>query len=169
MRCNDLSGGDFKRRKQRRRAVTLVVVALAGQGAAVGQLQIALRSLQSLDRGLFVNAKHDGPLGRGDIEANDIGGFGRKVRIVTLTPGLASHEVNLAVAQETPDILDIDIAQRLGQQRAGPAREPRLAAACPAASESGYRWPSCRSVACQAAACPAALQGHGRHSGAAKG
>src|SRR5450631_3907422 len=36
MRRDDLSGGDFQRRKQRRRAVPLVVVALAGQGPAVG-------------------------------------------------------------------------------------------------------------------------------------
>ncbi len=53
---DDLSGGDFQRCKQRRRAMPLVVVALAGQGTAIGQLQIALRSLQSLDRGLFIDA-----------------------------------------------------------------------------------------------------------------
>src|SRR6266851_10037517 len=103
MRRDDLSGGDFKRRKQRCRAMPLVVVALARQGAAIGQLQIALRSLQSLDRRLFVHAEHDGLLGRGDIEANNIGGFGRKVRVVALTPGLANREVNLVAAQETPD------------------------------------------------------------------
>src|ERR1700686_1236162 len=44
MRRNDLSGGDFERGKQCCRAMPLVVVALAGQGAAIGQLQIALRS-----------------------------------------------------------------------------------------------------------------------------
>src|SRR6266852_5017042 len=48
MRRNDLSGGDFERRKQCGRAMPLVVVALAGQGAAIGQLQIALRSHQDL-------------------------------------------------------------------------------------------------------------------------
>ena len=62
--------------------------------------------------------------GESDIEANDIGGFGRKVRVVALTPGLASREVNLVAAQEKPDILDIDIAQRPGQQGPGPACEP---------------------------------------------
>src|SRR5713226_6172050 len=124
MRRDDLSGGDFKRRKQRCRAMPLVVVALARQGAAIGQLQIALRSLQSLDRRLFVHAEHNGPLGRGDIEANDIGGFGRKVRVVALAPGFASHEVNLVAAQEPPDILDVDIAQHLGQQGPGPACDP---------------------------------------------
>src|SRR5438552_3950337 len=124
MSRDDLSVGDFERRKQCCRAMPLVVMALAGQGAAIGQLQIALRSLQGLDRGLFVHAEHNGLLRRGDIEANNIGGFGRKVRVVALTPGLASHEVNLVAAQETPDILDVNIAQRLGQQGAGPACKP---------------------------------------------
>src|SRR5437879_9880202 len=64
------------------------------------------------------------PSPAGDIEANNIGGFGRKVRVVALTPGLASREVNLVAAQEPPDILDVNIAQRLGQQRTGPACKP---------------------------------------------
>src|SRR4029077_13843385 len=91
---------------------------------AIGQLQITLRSLQSLDRGLLVYAQYNGLRRRRDIEADNIGGFGRKVRVVALTPGLASREVNLVAAQEPPDILDVNIAQRLGQQRAGPARKP---------------------------------------------
>src|SRR6267143_1416814 len=115
MRRDDLSGGDFERRKQRCRAMPLVVVALAGQGAAIG-LQIALRSLQSLDRRLFVHAQHNGLRRRGDVKANNIGGFGRKVRVVALTPGLASREVNLVAAQEPPDILDVNIAQRSRQR-----------------------------------------------------
>src|SRR6266702_1680658 len=124
MSRDDLSGGDFERRKQRCVAMPLVIVALAGQRATIGQLQIALRSLQGLDRGLLVHAWHNGLRGRGDVEANNIGGFGRKVRVVALAPGLASREVNLVAAQEPPDILDVNIAQRLGQQRAGPARKP---------------------------------------------
>src|SRR6202047_3620777 len=124
MSRDDLSGGDFKRRKQRCRAVPFVVVALAGQSAAIGQLQIALRSLQSLDRRLFVHAQHNCLLGWGDIEANNIGGFGGKVRVVALTPGLASREVNLVAAQEPPDILEVNIAPPPRQQGPGPACEP---------------------------------------------
>src|SRR6266446_492625 len=100
---DDLSGGDFERRKQCCGAMPLVIVALAGQGAAIGQLQITLRSLQSLDRGLLVYAQHNGLRRRRDIEADNIGGFGRKVRVVALAPGLASHQVNLVAAQEPPD------------------------------------------------------------------
>src|SRR5580704_5771066 len=117
----DLSGGDFECRKQRRRTMPLVVVALARQGTPVGQLEIALCPLQRLDRGLFVNAEHNGLLGRGDIEANHVRGFGRKVRVIALAPGLASLKIDLVAAQESPDILDVNIAQRLGQQRSAPA------------------------------------------------
>jgi hypothetical protein len=39
MSRDDLSGGDFERRKQCCGAMPLVIVALAGQGAAIGQLQ----------------------------------------------------------------------------------------------------------------------------------
>src|SRR6266576_6540887 len=124
MRRDDLSGGDLQRRKQCCRAMPLVIVALAGQGAAIGQLQITLRSLQSLDRGLLVHAEHNGLRGRGDIEANNIGGFSRKVRVVALTPGLASREVNLVAAQEPPDMTSTSPsapASRGPVQRANPS------------------------------------------------
>src|SRR4029453_7820996 len=51
MRRDDPSGGDFERCEQGRGAVTLVVMALARQGASVRQLQIALCALQCLDEG----------------------------------------------------------------------------------------------------------------------
>lgn len=46
-----LADGDLK---QGRGAVLLVVVAMAGQRPALGELQTALRTLQRLDRGLFI-------------------------------------------------------------------------------------------------------------------
>ncbi len=48
------SGGDVEGGEQGGRAVALVVMAVAGQGPTIGELQIALRPLQSLDRGLLV-------------------------------------------------------------------------------------------------------------------
>lgn len=63
--------------------------------------------------------------GRGEVEADNIGGFDRKVRVVALTPGLASHGVNLMVAQERPDILKVESpvasASRSPVQRANPS------------------------------------------------
>src|SRR6266446_6893925 len=124
MRGDDLSGGDFERGKQRRGAVALIVVALAGQSASVWQLQITLRALQRLNRRLFVDAQDNGLCRRSNVEADNIGGFGRKLRIVALAPGFASRKGDLVAAQESPDILNVNIAQRRGQQRSRPAREP---------------------------------------------
>ena len=51
---DDLAGGHFERSEQGRGPMPPVVVALPGQGASVGQLQVALRPLQGLNRGFFV-------------------------------------------------------------------------------------------------------------------
>src|SRR6185369_5872696 len=67
MRCDDPAGSDVERGKQGRGTVPPVVVALAGQGAPVRQLQIALRPLQGLDRRLFVDTE-DNRLGRGECQ-----------------------------------------------------------------------------------------------------
>ena len=53
-----LAGGDVEGGEQRRRAVPLVIVRLAGQRPAVRHLQIALRALQRLDRRLLVDGEH---------------------------------------------------------------------------------------------------------------
>ena len=99
-------------------------MALAGQGTAVWQLQIALRPFQGLDRRLFIDAQNDRLDGRVHIETDNVGGFRRKVWIVALAPGLAGHQVDFVVPQAAPDILNIDIGQRLGQQRPCPPCEP---------------------------------------------
>src|SRR5437016_90674 len=55
----DLEGG-----KQCRGAIALVIVTMTAQCTAVRELQIALRTLQRLDRGLFVDADDNRVLGR---------------------------------------------------------------------------------------------------------
>ena len=118
-----------KAANKRRGAVALVIVAVAGQRPAVRQLQIALRPLQRLDRGLFVDADDDRVLGRRHVEPDHVGGLGDELGIVALAPGFAPGEVDLLRAQEAPDILDIDVAERGRQQRprpAGIARRRRL-------------------------------------------
>jgi hypothetical protein len=87
--AQNLAGRDIESREQGPRPMPLVVVALAGQGPCGRQLQIALRPLQGLNRGLLIDAEHDGLAGRVDIEADDIGCLGGKIRIVALLPGLA--------------------------------------------------------------------------------
>ncbi len=145
----------------------LAIMALAGQGAAIGQLQITLRSLKGLDRGFLVHAQHNSLRGWGDIEANNIGGFGRKVRVVALTPGLASREVNLMATQERHTYWTSTSpsawASRGPVQRANPCGAG-LSSSCRIRLSVAFD----RSAACPAAACLAAPQGHGRHGDAAK-
>src|SRR5262245_26819489 len=118
---NDPSGGDFERCKQCRSAVPFVVVALAAQGASIRQPQISLRPLQRLDRRLFVDTE-DNRLGwRVNVEADHIGCFGHKLRIVALAPGLARNQIDLVLPQEPPNILNINVFQRLRQQRTRPS------------------------------------------------
>ena len=134
VRGRHLAGGHLEGGKQRRGAVSLVIVTMSGQRPPVRKLQIALGALQRLDRGFFVNADDDRVLGRCQVEPDHIGGLGDELGIVALAPGLAPGEVDLLPAQEAPDILHIDIAERRSQQRprpAGIARRRRLDPAAP--------------------------------------
>src|ERR1700730_5248248 len=133
--------------EQGRGAVPLVVVALPGQGAAVRQLQIALRPLQSLDRRLFIDTENNRLGGRIDIKADHIGGFRHELGVVALAPGFAGDKIDLVLAQEAPDILNINVAQCLGQQRTRPAGIA-LRRAYPEPPECACSWPCRRSASC---------------------
>ena len=124
VRGRDLAGGHLEGGKQRRGAVALVVVAVAGQRPAVGQLQIALRPLQRLDRGLLVDADDDRVLGRRHVQPDHVGRLGGELGIVALAPGLAPVQVDLLRAQKAPDLLLVHVAQFGRDQRSGPARKP---------------------------------------------
>jgi len=100
------------------------------------------------------------PCWRGDIEANDIGGFGRKVGSLLSHQDLPNHEVQSCGCAGT--------AKHIGRRRR-PAPRPAegrssaqtlAGAALSSSFRSVCRWPSYRSAACRAAACLAALQGH---------
>ena len=121
VRGGDLAGRYLEGGKQGGGAVALVIVAMAGQRPAVRELEIALRSLQRLDRGLLVDTDDDRVLGRRHIEPDHVGGLGYELGIVALTPKFAPGEVDLLRAQQAPDMLDIDIAERGRQQRPCPA------------------------------------------------
>jgi hypothetical protein len=88
-----------------------------GQGASVWQLQIPLRPLQGLARRLFVDTENNRFGGRIDVKADHIGGFRHERGVVALAPRIAGSKVNIVLAQEAPDILNINVAQGLGQQR----------------------------------------------------
>lgn len=117
---DDLAGGDFECCEQGRGAVPLVVVALAGQSAPIRQIQIALHPLQGLDRRLFVDTENNGLGGRIDLGADHIGGFRHERGIFALAPRLPGRKLNIVLAQEAPNILNVNVARRLGQQRTRP-------------------------------------------------
>src|SRR5246127_751893 len=126
-----LAGGHFEGGEQRRGAVALIVVAVTGQRSAIRKLQIALRSLQRLDRGLLVDADHNRILGWRHVEPDYIGRLSDKFGVIALTPGLAPGEVNLLCAQKAPDngvirqMLDDIIANDIAQAISIPIPAPQ--------------------------------------------
>lgn len=78
------------------------------------------RPLRRLDRSLFIDAEHNSFLGRGNIETDNVRSLRRELGIVALAPGLAGGKVGLVLGQEAPDILNVNVLQRLGSQRTRP-------------------------------------------------
>ena len=68
---DDLAGRHIECREQRRGPVTLIVVC-HGAGTALLDGQARLRAIESLNLALLVDGKHQGFLGRIEIEADDI-------------------------------------------------------------------------------------------------
>src|SRR5262249_47960665 len=153
MRRDDLSGRHFECCKQGRGAMPFVIMALAGQGAPVRQLQVALRSLQRLDRRLFVDTENNRLRWGIDIKPNHLGGFRYKRRVVALAPRFVGGKVDVVLAQEAPNILNINVFQCLGQQRTRPAGVA-LATPYPKAPECACSWLFRRSASCVPAAGP---------------
>src|SRR6516164_5773291 len=167
--AQNLAGRDIESREQGRRPMPLVVVALAGQRPPGRQLQIALRPLQGLDRGLLIDAEHDGLAGAGRYR-------GRRHRLPwrqnpdrcfrTRTCGLLDRSSDCAGSAR-------HIAHRY--RKAPPPEAGRSsaqspsAAACRATPKSSCPSPSCRSALCPGEACPEDLQARHRQSAAANG
>jgi hypothetical protein len=121
VRGRHLAGRHLEGSKQRRRAVALVIVAVAGQRPPGGQLQVALRPLQRLDRGLLVDADDNRILRRRYVQPDHVGRLGGKLRIIALAPRLAAIQVDLVLAQHAPHLLLMHVAQLGGDHASGPA------------------------------------------------
>src|SRR5215470_844208 len=67
----------------------------------------------SLWRGRFARERRH-------VEADHIGSLAGELRIVALAPALATAEIDLLFAQGTPDLLRVDVAQGLRDQRSVP-------------------------------------------------
>src|SRR5271155_816531 len=86
VRGGDLAGRHLEGGKQGGGAVALIIVAMTGQRPAVRKLEIALRTLQRLDRGLLVDTDDDRVLGRRHIEPDT------SAALATNAGSLLSHQ-----------------------------------------------------------------------------
>jgi len=118
--ADDCPAGEIECREERRRSMPFVVVRLPGHGAPVRKFQVTLRAFERLDRGLFVDRQYDGVLGRGHVEADDLGRLRHEVGIVAHAPRLAARNIDFPGAKKPPDVLDVDVAERRRQQRPAP-------------------------------------------------
>ena len=115
------TGGDVEGGKQRGRAMSLVFMRLPLQRPAIRHLQIPLGSLQCLDAGLLIDRQHHRMIRRAQIEPDDLGRLGDKVGVCAEAPRLRRRKVDPLGAQEAPNILVGDIAERRRQERCSPA------------------------------------------------
>ena len=83
----DLPAADLERGEQAGRAVALVVMGVA-LGLARAQRQHRLGAVEGLDLGLLVDAEHDRPVGRVEVEAHDIADLGLEGRVGAELEGL---------------------------------------------------------------------------------
>ena len=98
----DLARGDVERGEQGAVAAPPVLVRLAVERAAIGQLEVALGAFQRLDRRLLIDREHDRMVRRRQVQADDGGGLGREFGVGRNAPGPAAGEVDPLGAQETP-------------------------------------------------------------------
>ena len=75
-----------------------------------------MRPIQGLNRRLFIDTENNCLGGWIDIKPDHIGSFRHELGVVALAPGFAGDKINFVLAQEAPDILNINVAQGLGQQ-----------------------------------------------------
>src|SRR5664279_3260395 len=101
--ADDCPAGEIECREERRRSMPFVVVRLSRHGAPVRKFQVTLRAFERLDRGLFVDRQYDGVLGRGHVEADDLGRLGHEVGIVAHAPRLAARNIDFLGAKKPPD------------------------------------------------------------------
>jgi len=120
MHASDLASPDFKSSKQGSRSMPLVLMTLTADSLAIGQSQVALRPLQSLDTGLLIHTEDNRVLRWRQIEANDFRGFGDELGVCADTPAAAALKLHTIAPQDAPDLVRRDISQLPGKQRAIP-------------------------------------------------
>jgi hypothetical protein len=108
------SGGYFECREKSGGAVPCVTVAESVHGLPVGQAQIALRPLQSLNRGFLIDSEHQCIRWRIQIKTHYIGGFGTELGIRADAPTPAPLEADIVPPEDAPDLGLTDARQSFG-------------------------------------------------------
>src|ERR1039458_4970926 len=93
-----LPSDDVERGEQGGSAMPLIAMAEAVHGPPIGQPDPSLRSLQSLNRGLFVDRQHQRVFRRTEIESHHIGSLGSKLRVSADAPTTPSLQADSVLA-----------------------------------------------------------------------
>jgi len=112
----DATGLRVQRGVQRKRAMSVVLEAMT-LGAARGERQNRVESIQSLNRGFFIDREHGGVLRRIQIEAENVGRFALKLRIVAgqITLQAVGFEAGFLQTRCTASLLTPSAAASLRQ------------------------------------------------------
>src|SRR5262249_6014499 len=129
----DDSGSDFQGGEEVDRAMPLVGAFQAPNDPAAARLNITGGPFQSLNRRLFVDAKDQRMFRRVQVQADNIGRFGGKLRVGADEPRAMRAQLNAVVAKSAPDRI-IGDAEGRGQRTANPKRPTLAAAAIPVAA-----------------------------------
>src|SRR5512134_1109347 len=116
----NLPGSHIQSGKQRGSAVPLVIMAETTQRPSARNLQVSLSSLQGLDMRFLIHRQDQGVVGRIQIQANNVGRLGGKLRIGAHTPAAPSLQLNAPAPQDPPDVHGRNVTQGLSHQRAVP-------------------------------------------------
>src|SRR5439155_11296854 len=120
MACLDLPSADVESGKQRRGAVSLVLVVETLQSLPVGKPKIALSALQGLNRRLLIDTQDYGMVRRCQINPHQIRRFGGELRVGRDAPTVPPLQADAMASQHSPDLACRHITQGSGDQTAAP-------------------------------------------------
>jgi hypothetical protein len=120
------AGRHLERREQAGGAVAAVVVGMA-LDLSRSQRQLGLGVVEGLDLGLLVDTQHDGALGRGQVQADDVGDLGHQRRVGAVLEGLDPVGLQARLAPHAADGrgADPDLARQPRAAPVGGARRRR--------------------------------------------
>jgi len=112
----DLAAQHIERSKQRRRSMSGVFVIDASNRHAIREPQVTLGPFQGLNRRFLIYRDYDCVLRRIQIKPDDVCRLASKFRIGADAPGSGPLELDLVLAQDTPNLMSGNVSKRFGHQ-----------------------------------------------------